>query len=265
MYVLQSVSRLPFQDIVGIFSLELYINNTVSGLTTESFFTELWTDTAPGVATALSANFVFMTDEDICAQLKTLMNLFAVTLNFLHCDSSRMHSVLEDMRDHYGEILLRRLVTEMNDVLDADSFTAITVADEAEQARLLGDFPFTPGNADDAAAEEKKFPKTFPFSSSVPKFYALIQNYIATYVNFSRDLNLSQAEVDDKVRLSTNTVLSRNLRGCVCGKVEKGALTVDQLVQACTNCTYLEYSCQYLEEYIAALLKTGAVSDRLIA
>lgn len=255
--LLRHEKRVPsFQDIIGMFSLEMYLNNAVAGISSDTFYGELWNETAPGVASALSSNCVFITDEDSCAQIKELMNLFAVALNFLHCDSSRIHGVLQDVRDHYGEILLTKLVDQMNSALDGDGFLAIILKNVDEQHHILGEFPYK----SDASGDGTRFPKTLPFSVSVPKFYSLIKQYIATYVQFSRDLNISQTEVDEKVRKSTNVVLSRNLRGCLCGLIERGRLTPEQLVQLYSNCTYLEYSCQFLEGYISELLHSSAAS-----
>ncbi|GAV04364.1 hypothetical protein RvY_14652 [Ramazzottius varieornatus] len=248
--------RRYIQEIIGIFALELHVNKTITGLTSPDFLSALWSETAPVVTTTLRSSFPLLTDEERCRRVRDLISLLSTTMESLHCDTSQITVVLDNIRDHYGEILLRGLVDQMNRVLESDALIAVSITSREEEERFLCGFPFRL----DEVQDNQMLPKHFPFSTSVPKIYTLMKDYVASFLQFSREGSLGQAEVDDKVRTSILNLLSQKLRACIGGVVERGTLNIEQLVQLYINCKYLEFSCQYLEVFLIDLLKLSSAA-----
>ncbi|KAG8134228.1 hypothetical protein E2320_007360, partial [Naja naja] len=128
------------------------------------------------------------------------------------------------------------LLLEIQDqnILDLDNYSPISVADEEQYEKLVGQFPFH-----DAELEK------FPFSELVPRVYNQIKEFIYACLKFSEDLHLSSTEVDDMIRKSTNLLLTRTLSSCF-----QNAIRKKNLVQIIINTTHLERSCRFLEEFI---------------
>ena len=49
----------------------------------------------------------------------------------------------------------------------------------------------------------------------VPRVYTEVQEFILSCLQFSEDLQLTQAELDETVRRSANLLLTRTLSGCL--------------------------------------------------
>ena len=49
----------------------------------------------------------------------------------------------------------------------------------------------------------------------VPRVYTEVQEFILSCLQFSEDLQLTQAELDETVRRSANPLLTRTLSGCL--------------------------------------------------
>ena len=246
--------RKYIQEITGIFALELHVNKTITGLTSPDFCSTLWNEAVPTIATVIRSSFPFLTDEERCRRMRDLIGLFVTTMESLHCETGQINVVLDSIRDHYGEILLHGLENQMSRVLESDALIAVSITSREEEERFLCGFPFR----FEEAPNNKTLPKHFPFSTSVPKFHTLMKDYIASFVQFSREGSIGQADGEDKVRASILDLLSQKLRACMGGVVERGALTIEQLVQLYINCKYLEFSCQYLEVFLIDLMKSSS-------
>ncbi|PSN35059.1 Exocyst complex component 6B [Blattella germanica] len=70
-------------------------------------------------------------------------------------------------------------------------------------------------------------------------------------IQFSEDLNLSQAEVDDMIRKSTNLLLTRSFSGCLSSLFRKPSLALLQVIQIIIDTGYLEEATVYLEEFVS--------------
>ena len=87
----------------------------------------------------------------------------------------------------------------------------------------------------------------------VLRVYNELKDFINSCVQFSEDLHLSQAEIDETVRKSTNILLTRTLSGCLSSLIRKDKLSLIQLIQIDINTHYLEETNVHLEKYISEI------------
>ncbi|XP_078080643.1 exocyst complex component 6B isoform X2 [Mustelus asterias] len=193
------------------------------------------------IYTALS----YCSDPNLVLDLKNLLVLFADTLQGYGFPVNQYFDMLLEIRDQYGEILLKKWSGVFRYILDLDNYSAIPVSSEEEYKRVMGQFPFH-----DPELENQAFPKKFPFSEFVPKVYTQIKEFIYACLKFSEDLHLSSTEVDDMIRKSTNLLLTRTLSNCLQNVIKKQHVGLTELVQIIINTTHLERSCKFLEEFI---------------
>nr|CAG4650760.1 EOG090X01NK [Simocephalus serrulatus]SVE94087.1 EOG090X01NK [Simocephalus serrulatus] len=193
----------------------------------------------------------YCTDPALMLKIKNLVMLFSSTLKTYGYSVSQLVELLQEIRDHYNEVLMQRWVHVFRDIFDEDNYHPMQVPTAAEYQRVMESFPYR-----DSSLEASPFPKRFPFSSMVPRVYRQIQNYIQACLQFSQDLNLADQEIDDTLRRYTNLLLTRTLSGCLSTLIRKPSLSLLQLIQISINTNYLEESNGWLEEFIAQL--TGA-------
>ena len=61
---------------------------------------------------------------------------------------------------------------------------------KVEYSDVADSFPYS-----SPSLEEASFPKQFPFSAMVPRVYTAVQEFILSCLQFSEDLQLTQAEL----------------------------------------------------------------------
>uniref|UniRef100_A0A671VB77 Exocyst complex component n=1 Tax=Sparus aurata TaxID=8175 RepID=A0A671VB77_SPAAU len=159
---------------------------------------------------------------------------------------SQLFDMLLEMREQYGEILLKRWNITFRQVLDQDNYSPIPVSTEQEFKHYTSQFPLQ-----DPELEKLPFPKKLPFSEFVPKVYCQLKEFIYACLKYSEDLHLSSTEVDDMIRKSTNLLLTRTLSHCLQYAIKKKNVGLAELVQVIINTTHLEQSCHFLEEFIS--------------
>ncbi|XP_030610069.1 exocyst complex component 6B-like [Archocentrus centrarchus] len=159
---------------------------------------------------------------------------------------SQLFDMLLEMREQYGEILLKRWNVTFRQVLDQDNYSPIPVSTEEEYTHYTSQFPLQ-----DPELEKLPFPKKLPFSEFVPKVYCQLKEFIYACLKYSEDLHLSSTEVDDMIRKSTNLLLTRTLSHCLQYAIKKKNVGLAELVQVIINTTHLEQSCHFLEEFIS--------------
>jgi len=123
---------------------------------------------------------------------------------------------------------------------------------EEEYNETIQNFPYS-----DPTLENSAFPRRFPFSLMVPRVYQQVKEFVVASLKYTEELNLSQTEVDDMIRKSTNLLLTRTLSGCLSTLIQKQNVGLLQLIQITINTNYLEHTNAYLEEYICGI--TGLV------
>ncbi|XP_035392573.1 exocyst complex component 6B isoform X6 [Electrophorus electricus] len=238
--------RRYFNQIVGFFVVEDHVLHTTRGLVNRAYVEELWELALSKTIAALRTHSSYCTDPDLILDLKNLIVLFADTLQGYGFPTSQLFDMLLELRDQYGEVLLKKWNRFFRQILDQDNYSPIPVATQEEYRRIAGQFPFQ-----DPELEKMSFPKKFPFSEFVPKVYSQLKEFIYACLKYSEDLHLSSTEIDDMIRKSTNLLLTRTLSNCLQYAIKKKNVGLAELVQIIVNTTHLEMSCHYLEEFIS--------------
>uniref|UniRef100_A0AAR2J915 Exocyst complex component n=1 Tax=Pygocentrus nattereri TaxID=42514 RepID=A0AAR2J915_PYGNA len=227
--------RRYFNQIVGFFVVEDHILHTTQGLVNRAYVEELWELALSKTIAALRTHSVSTSSS--CCFLAAQGYGFPV---------NQLFDMLLEMRDQYGEILLKKWNQSFRQIIDQDNYSPIPVATEEEYRRITGQFPFQ-----DPELEKMSFPKKLPFSEFVPKVYSQLKEFIYACLKYSEDLHLSSTEIDDMIRKSTNLLLTRTLSNCLQYAIKKKNVGLAELVQIIVNTTHLEASCHYLEEFIS--------------
>ncbi|XP_054656067.1 exocyst complex component 6B [Dunckerocampus dactyliophorus] len=235
-----------FNQIVGFFVVEDHVLHTTQGLVNRAYVEELWELALSKIVAALRTHTSYCDDPDLVLDLKNLIVLFADTLQGYGFPVSQLFDMLLEMREQYGEILLKRWNVTFRQVLDQDNFSPIPVSSEQEYRHYTSQFPLQ-----DPQLDKLPFPKKLPFSQFVPKVYCQLKEFIYACLKYSEDLHLSSTEVDDMIRKSTNLLLTRTLSHCLQYAIKKKNVGLAELVQVIINTTHLEQSCHFLEEFIA--------------
>uniref|UniRef100_A0A8C3AF39 Exocyst complex component n=1 Tax=Cyclopterus lumpus TaxID=8103 RepID=A0A8C3AF39_CYCLU len=233
--------RRYFNQIAGFFVVEDHVLHTTQGLVNRAYVEELWELALSKLIAALRTHSSYCDNPDLVLDLKNLIVLFADTLQGFGFPVSQLFDMLLEMREQYGEILLKRW-----NVLDQDNFSPIPVSTEEEYKHYTSQFP-----VQDPELDKLPFPKKLPFSQFVPKVYSQLKEFIYACLKYSEDLHLSSTEVDDMIRKSTNLLLTRTLSHCLQYAIKKKNVGLAELVQVIINTTHLEQSCHFLEEFIS--------------
>ncbi|XP_041635316.1 exocyst complex component 6B isoform X5 [Cheilinus undulatus] len=238
--------RRYFNQIVGFFVVEDHVLHTTQGLVNRAYVEELWELALSKITAALRTHSSYCDNPDLVLDLKNLIVLFADTLQGYGFPVSQLFDMLLEMREQYGEILLKRWNLTFRQVLDQDNYSPIPVSTEQEYRHYTSQFPLQ-----DPELEKLPFPKKLPFSEFVPKVYCQLKEFIYACLKYSEDLHLSSTEVDDMIRKSTNLLLTRTLSNCLQYAIKKKNVGLAELVQVIINTTHLEQSCHFLEEFIS--------------
>ncbi|XP_039996509.1 exocyst complex component 6B isoform X5 [Xiphias gladius] len=238
--------RRYFNQIVGFFVVEDHVLHTTQGLVNRAYVEELWELALSKIVAALRTHSSYCDDPDLVLDLKNLIVLFADTLQGYGFPVSQLFDMLLEMREQYGEILLKRWNITFRQVLDQDNYSPIPVSTEQEYRHYTSQFPLQ-----DPELEKLPFPKKLPFSEFVPKVYCQLKEFIYACLKYSEDLHLSSTEIDDMIRKSTNLLLTRTLSHCLQYAIKKKNVGLAELVQVIINTTHLEQSCHFLEEFIS--------------
>ncbi|XP_077961539.1 exocyst complex component 6B isoform X1 [Gasterosteus aculeatus] len=238
--------RRYFNQIVGFFVVEDHVLHTTQGLVNRAYVEELWELALSKLIAALRTHSSYCDNPDLVLDLKNLIVLFADTLQGYGFPVSQLFDMLLEMREQYGEILLKRWNVTFRQVLDQDNFSPIPVSTEEEYKHYTAQFPL-----EDPELDKLPFPKKLPFSEFVPKVYCQLKEFIYACLKYSEDLHLSSTEVDDMIRKSTNLLLTRTLSHCLQYAIKKKNVGLAELVQVIINTTHLEQSCHFLEEFIS--------------
>merc|ERR1740128_524194 len=237
--------RQYFHGIVGFFVCEDHILNTGGGLVSKGYLEEVWGGATAKIVATLRTHSAYCTDAGLMLKIKNLVMLFASTLKTYGYNVDRLYELLQELRDHYNEVLMQRWVVQFRDIFEADNYHPIQVTSIVEYGNIVSSFPF-----DSSSLEQLPFPKQFPFSAMVPRVYSEVKEFIISCLEFSRDLQLTQTELDETVRRSTNLLLIRTLSGCLSSLIRKSGLSLLQLIQIVINTVHLEETNVNLENFI---------------
>ena len=102
--------RTYFHAIVGFFVCEDHILNTGGGLVSKGYLEEVWQGAAAKIVATLRTHTAYCTDSRLMLSIKNLVMLFASTLKSYGYNVDRLYELLQDLRDHYNEVLMQRYV-----------------------------------------------------------------------------------------------------------------------------------------------------------
>ncbi|XP_052351665.1 exocyst complex component 6B-like [Oncorhynchus keta] len=180
--------RRYFNQIVGFFVVEDHILHTTQGLVNRAYVEELWELALSKTIAALRTHSSYCTDPDLVLDLKNLIVLLADTLQGFGFPVSQLFDMMFEMREQYGEILLKKWNLAFRQVLDQDNFSPIPVATEEEYRQFTSQFPFQ-----DPELDKLPFPKKLPFSEFVPQVYSQLKEFVYACLKYYEDLHLRYA------------------------------------------------------------------------
>ena len=91
---------------------------------------------------------------------------------------------------------MQRWVTLFRDIFEEDNYHPIQVNTILEYQDIIKTFPY-----ESQSLETSNFPKQFPFSGMVPRVYTEVQDFILSCLQFSEDLQLTQADLGTEIWL----------------------------------------------------------------
>ncbi|KAK3749624.1 hypothetical protein QZH41_012961, partial [Actinostola sp. cb2023] len=277
--------RAYFHQIVGFFVVEDTILHTAKGLVTRSTVDDLWDMAASKIAAVMRTQSAYCKETELLIQVKELIVWFCYTLSGYGLNVNQIYDVLIEMRNLYNETLMKKWEGEFNfvspvmcrdwadllplidllpvmsdllpgerQILEVDNYSPMYVEEQRLYLSILNDFPFT-----DKPSNKASLPKVLPFSECPVKLYKEFKKFINGCLKFNEHLNVSQTEIGDSVRKSTNLLLTRTLNGCITSVIKRKQVSIPQLAQLSINTVHLEAVCMHLEEYVAEV--TGTAND----
>lgn len=253
--------RLYFCGIMGFFVIEDHIMSTASGLVSKDHLNQLWKEAVSTMTISLRHHLSLCTDEGLMLKIKRTILVFTYAIRCHGFNVDELSKLLLEVRDQFNGILMKRWATTFKTIFDADNFHPLQVHSLSEWNDVLVEFPFP--EAETLLADKESFPKKFPFSAFVPKVFAEVKKFVLCCLEFSRDINSSQREVEDMVRRSTNILLTKTLGTCLSSLIKKPGLGLLQLIQITINTNYLEDACVLLEDFISQSINSHTSSGTL--
>ena len=113
---------------VGFFVCEDHVLNTGNGLVTRSYLDDLWSTTSTRVLSTLQAHSAFCTESSFMLKIKNLMLLFSSTLQNYGFSGDKMYALLQELRDHYTEVLMQKWVVKFRDIFEIDNYHPLEVS-----------------------------------------------------------------------------------------------------------------------------------------
>merc|ERR1719228_2504228 len=100
--------RTFFHGIVGFFVCEDHILNTGGGLVSREYLEEVWSGATAKIVATLRTHTAYCTNASLMLKIKNLVMLFASTLKTYGYNVDRLYELLQELRDHYNEVLMQR-------------------------------------------------------------------------------------------------------------------------------------------------------------
>ncbi|EGD78288.1 hypothetical protein PTSG_09354 [Salpingoeca rosetta] len=240
-----------FARLAGFFLVEETVLSTTEGLISKQYLDEMWHHAQNKIATAMQTAISNCTTASMIRSVKTIIVTFNRVLQDHDYSIGRLVDVLLDIRERYQSVLLTSSGEVLRGILFSDNYTPLHVDTEEEYRALRAKYPFS-----DVPADEAELPHSLEFSDAVPNIYVEVKQFIFLTWLYIHNIGLSNTEVDETVRQSTNQLLSKVLSGTMARIVRERTLTLPQLTQISVNTQYLERACEKLERYISSLTKT---------
>ncbi|PZC82271.1 exocyst complex component 6 [Helicoverpa armigera] len=242
--------------VLGFFILEEYLLSAGSGLVSKDWLLDMWGMSVTKVAATLRTNTSLITDPTLMLSIKHQIVLFINTLKCYGLPTDPLPTLLQEMAEHYTEVLMQRWVVVFRDILDNASFLPIEVETQDQYEGVMDTFPY-----DGDELETQPFPRKFPFSSIVPAVYVQVKEFIYAWLKYSAGLGLGGGRRAAAARHSASLLLSRSFTGCLSALFRR-PLPLMQLVQIIVDTQYLEGATLCLYEFISNITGSELVTTQ---
>uniref|UniRef100_A0A2A4JPP3 Exocyst complex component n=1 Tax=Heliothis virescens TaxID=7102 RepID=A0A2A4JPP3_HELVI len=242
--------------VLGFFILEEYLLSAGAGLVSKDWLLDMWGMSVTKVASTLRTNTSLITDPTLMLSIKHQIVLFINTLKCYGLPTDPLPTLLQEMAEHYTEVLMQRWVVVFRDILDNASFLPIEVETQDQYEGVMDTFPY-----DGDELETQPFPRKFPFSSIVPAVYVQVKEFIYAWLKYSAGLGLGGGRRAAAARHSASLLLSRSFTGCLSALFRR-PLPLMQLVQIIVDTQYLEGATLCLYEFISNITGSELVTTQ---
>ncbi|XP_049869474.1 exocyst complex component 6 isoform X2 [Pectinophora gossypiella] len=242
--------------VLGFFILEEHLLTTGAGLVSKDWLLDTWSMAVSKVAATLRTNTSLITDPTLMLSIKHQIMLFINTIKCYGLPTEPLPLLLQEMAEHYTEVLMQRWVVVFRDILDNASFLPIEVENQEQYDGVMDTFPY-----DGDELETQPFPRKFPFSSIVPAVYVQVKEFIYAWLKYSAGLGLGGGRRAAAARHSASLLLSRSFTGCL-SALFRHPLPLQQLVQIIVDTKYLEDATIYLYEFISNITGSELVTTQ---
>ncbi|CAG9093965.1 unnamed protein product [Plutella xylostella] len=137
--------------LLGFFILEEHLLTTGAGLVSKDYLLDTWSMSVTKVVSTLRTNTSLITDPTLMLSIKHQIVLFINTVKCYGLPTEPLPQLLQEMAEHYTEVLMQRWVAVFRDILDNAPFTPIEHCTEVLMQRwvavfrdILDNAPFTP-------------------------------------------------------------------------------------------------------------------------
>ncbi|XP_073945592.1 exocyst complex component Sec15 [Choristoneura fumiferana] len=242
--------------VLGFFILEEHLLSTGAGLVSNDWLLDTWSMSVNKVASTLRTNTSLITDPTLMLSIKHQIVLFINTLKCYGLPTEPLPLLLQEMAEHYTEVLMQRWVVVFRDILDNATFSPIEVTNQEQYDGVMDTFPY-----DGEELEAQGFPRKFPFSSIVPAVYVQVKEFIYAWLKYSAGLGLGGGRRAAAARHSASLLLSRSFTGCL-SALFRHPLPLMQLVQIIVDTHYLEDATICLYEFISNITGSDLVTTQ---
>lgn len=242
--------------VLGFFILEEHLLTAGAGLVSKDWLLDTWGMSVTKVASTLRTNTSLVTDPNLMLKIKDQIMLFINTLKCYGLPTDPLPLLLQEMAEHYTEVLMQRWVGVFRDILDNGSFLPIEVQNQEEYDSVMDKFPY-----DGEELEKQPFPRKFPFSSLVTSVYVQVKEFIYAWLMYSAGLGLGGERRAGAARHSASLLLSRSFAGCLSALFRR-PLPLVQLVQIIVDTQYLEDATVCLYEFISNITGSELVTTQ---
>lgn len=252
---IQSV-RAYLNAVLGFFILEEQLLRAGLGLVSRDWLLDTWSMAVARVAATLRTNTSLLTDPTLMLTVKHQIVLFINTLKCYGLPTEPLPLLLQEMAEHYTEVLMQRWVVVFRDILDNAPFMPVEVENQDQYDGVMDTFPY-----DGEELESQPFPRKFPFSSIVPAVYVQVKEFIYAWLKYSAGLGLGGSRRAAAARHSASLLLSRSFTGCLSALFRR-PLPLMQLAQIIVDTKYLEDATLYLYEFISNITGSELVTTQ---
>ncbi|CAH0397757.1 unnamed protein product [Chilo suppressalis] len=242
--------------VLGFFILEEYLLSAGAGLVSKDWLLDTWSMAITKVASTLRTNTSLITDPTLMLSVKHQIVLFINTLKCYGLPTEPLPLLLQEMAEHYTEVLMQRWVVVFRDILDNAPFLPVEVENQEQYDGVMDTFPY-----DGEELEMQPFPRKFPFSSIVPAVYVQVKEFIYAWLKYSAGLGLGGSRRAAAARHSASLLLSRSFTGCLSALFRR-PIPLMQLTQIIVDTKYLEDATLYLYEFISNITGSELVTTQ---